>query len=431
MIDYQINPTKRFIFKIVAIFLIVAFVWYDISWAGDLYNYSLGHTGQTAPLASAGLVNHDKAASQTKEVTNYDELSYDRKQSIARKLLPTGAEVEQSQNFAPGYIQSQESKHEEIIRQKQDSEDMLWSLDDRLKRKLKKEDEQLDLKKKKGGPDSGKRGKQGMENAEYELTDPDSLNSPHNYEDFENPTDLTRINKFDITMTNIEKWMEGATKRTDEKTGIDYWLGFDDKGNPDESKRIMTVFYTGSGSDKKIDHILTGYRLTAGGTYEAKYDIEYSYSGSDITETNKYDISDGGRRLVEKNLYEGTGDDNRLKSAVYYGQDGTVTGRRDFQYSAEGALKETLLYSTNSQIKGEGELTEKTAFSGDKGKEIANYTQNYYTDKTTGQRYTTQTTVYYYQDGKRADQTTGQEYRYSRSKQISYMGDPDANGDGA
>ena len=103
MINYQINPTKHLILKTIAAVLIVAFVWYDISWAGDLYYYNLSHNMPDVK----------------KEVTNYDLLSYDKKESVARKLLPTGEDAEQSQKFAPGYIQEQQSKHEGIIRQKQ------------------------------------------------------------------------------------------------------------------------------------------------------------------------------------------------------------------------------------------------------------------------------------------------------------------------
>ena len=83
MIEYQTNPTKRLIFKAVAVLLIAAFVWYDISWAADLFYTNITPIGQTAP------VNHDKAAKQAKEITNYDKLSYETQESIARKLLPS------------------------------------------------------------------------------------------------------------------------------------------------------------------------------------------------------------------------------------------------------------------------------------------------------------------------------------------------------
>jgi hypothetical protein len=75
-------------------------------------------------------------------------------------------------------------------------------------------------------------------------------------------------------------------------------------------------------------------------------------------------------------------------------------------------------------------MTQKTEFVGAKGKELADYTKNYYTDKTSNQTYTTDTTVYYYKDGKRA-QDSDSNYRYSQSKQVTYRGNPDTNGDGA
>ena len=42
--------------------------------------------------------------------------------------MPTSQEREQSSQFAPGYVQEQQAKHEEIIGLKQDSEDLLWLL---------------------------------------------------------------------------------------------------------------------------------------------------------------------------------------------------------------------------------------------------------------------------------------------------------------
>jgi hypothetical protein len=275
MIEYQINPTKRFIFKTVAILLVAAFLWYDISWAGDLYNYNLAHTGQTGRIPPIGL-NPEKISKQTKEVTNYDMLSDDRKESISRKLLPTVNEEEQSQQFAPAYIQSQQAKHEDIIRQKQDAEDN-WQMPPIKKPK----EEELELKKKKGGPEGGGRKSSSEEDAQYDLQDPDTLNVPHTLDDFVNPQNRTQTNRYDITRMNIDSWTAGAVKKTD-KNGVDYWIGYDDKGNPDESKRILTVMYVSPGSDQ-IAQVLAGYRLTKDGTYQPEYRIDYSYSGSDIT----------------------------------------------------------------------------------------------------------------------------------------------------
>ena len=223
MIEYQINPTKRLILKTVAILLTVTFVWYDISWAADLSYSSLGYTYQRAPASDLGK-NPDKGSKQAKEITNYDLLSSEMKKSGARKFLPSGPESDQSQQFAPGYIQSQQSKHEEIIRQKQDNQDMLMSLDDRLKRKLKKEDEGLDLKKKRGGAEGGGRLGSGSglgegEDADYSLTDPDDQESlddqasPHNLNDFINPSNLNQVNKYDITMMDVQRWMSANPKQ--------------------------------------------------------------------------------------------------------------------------------------------------------------------------------------------------------------------------
>ncbi|MFA5085235.1 MAG: hypothetical protein WC482_02595, partial [Candidatus Omnitrophota bacterium] len=416
MIEYQINPTKRLILKAVAILLTVAFMWYDISWAADLFYNNITPIGHTV---SAIL---DKDAERPREVTNYDKLSYDSKESIARKLLPTGQDAEQSNKFAPGYIQEQQNKHENIIRQKQDTQDMLMSLDDRLKRKLNKADESLDLKKKRGG------GGGGGGRSKYTLENPDDILNPHEVTIPDNPQTWNQVSKYDITMMNIDQLMANTKKKEDDN-GVSYWIGFGSADIPDAERLIMKVIYDGVGDNRTIKTIYIGYREISDGNYEAKYRIDYSCSGKDITETRKYDISGDGEYLVEKNTYEGTGDNNRIKKTVSYDQFGNVVSRRDFKY-VDDALKEALLYDTDSETEGEGALIQRTVFVGAKSKEIADYTQNYYTDKETGEQYTTDTTVYYYKDGKRAGQTSGQEYRYSKSKQITYRGDPDTNGDG-
>ena len=97
MIEYQTNTKKRLILKIVSAILVVTFVWYDIAWAGDLYYYNLAHT------AVDNL--------HSKEVTNYDLLSSNKRKSSMEDLLPTGQDKDQSNKFSHGYIQEQQRKH--------------------------------------------------------------------------------------------------------------------------------------------------------------------------------------------------------------------------------------------------------------------------------------------------------------------------------
>ncbi|MDP3791409.1 MAG: hypothetical protein Q8R38_05155, partial [Candidatus Omnitrophota bacterium] len=318
MIEYQINPTKRLILKIVAVFLIAAFVWYDISWAGDLYNYNLAHTAQTASTAP------------TREVTNYDRLSYDTKESVARKLLPTGSDSEQSQQFAPDYIQSQQSKHEEIIRQKQDTQDMLMSLDERLRRKLSnKEDEELDLKKKRGGGGNSRLGASGQP-VEYTLSDYDEEGNPQqiNIYNYEGGA-LKSITSYDIRGLDQSKWISGG-KEIESKDGDKFFGSYSeaDKTGLTDDRILEKVFYSGGAGSERIDYVLSDYDTEGVSHTVSVYD--YNKNGDtneNLDEVRSYD-SDGidiskpksewaslltENRLSRTNVYEGEKDKERVK----------------------------------------------------------------------------------------------------------------------
>ena len=109
MIEFR-DPKKRFWLKTIASFLVVTFVWYDIAWAGDLF-YAYGRP------VSASADTHKIPEPKVTQVTNYDLLEYNKKQSPAEKLLPSNREREQTNSFSPGYIQEQQIKHEDIIKQ--------------------------------------------------------------------------------------------------------------------------------------------------------------------------------------------------------------------------------------------------------------------------------------------------------------------------
>ncbi|MFA6321402.1 MAG: hypothetical protein WCY36_06060, partial [Candidatus Omnitrophota bacterium] len=412
MIEWR-EPNNRIWLKAIASLLVITFLWYDIAWSADLF-YTFGK-----PAAES---TQRLPPPKDSNVTNYDVLNYNQKQSIAQKLLPSNRDRAQSGSFAPGYVQEQQAKHEEIVGQKQAAEDLSWMLRNPPKRR----DEEVDLKKKQGGAGMGSGSTIEEEDADYTLEEPDDIENPH---ELSLPEDSwNQVGKYDITKMNIDELMANAEKKEDEN-GVSYWLGTGEVSG-ETSRMIMKVIYEGTGDDKKIKEVYTGYALREDGTYQAKYRIDYTYSGDNISETRKYDTSSGSDRLVEKSLYEGSDDSNHIKMTIFYDKDGKITNRRDFTY-VNDTLKEALLYDTDSETEGSGDLAQKTVFSGEKDKEIADYTKNYYTNKKTGEQSVTSTTVYYYIDGKRATETSEQDYRYSQSKQITFRGDPDSNGDGA
>ncbi|MDD5422831.1 MAG: hypothetical protein PHT32_05370, partial [Candidatus Omnitrophica bacterium] len=415
MIEYY-DPHKRIWLKVIASALVVTFVWYDIAWAGDM----LSGIVKPAAVSAAG---HARFLPE-EEVINYasytDSLAYNKRASGIDKLLPSSQDSAQSGVFAPSYVQQQQRQHEDIIGQKQAVEDLSWL----LRNKPKRQNEEIELKKKKSGPEG--RG------ADYSLTDPDEANTAHNYNDFNNPATPNQTNKYDITMMDVNQWMQSNPKQfTDDKDGVIYWVG-EGHNTPAAERLIMKIIYEGSGDNKIIKTILTGYHLTAAGSYEAKYRIDYTYSGKDITETRKYNISEGSDRLIEKSVYAGSGDDNRIQKIIYYGDDGDVKSRTDYKY-VDNKLREVLSYEEAGEdysVEDDRKLTQRTVFIGDKNKEIADYSQNYYFDEDVNQRYITETTVYYYSDGKRANSVSGQEYRYSKSKQVTFRSNPDTDADG-
>ena len=163
MIEYY-SPHKKIWLKVIASVLVVTFLWQDIAGAADLYSYT--------PADISNLFQKKlspKELSKLIDITNYDQLYYNKRQSAADKLLPPGRESESSQKFSPGYVQEQQQKHEEIIRQKQGEEDLLWALQDNLRKRLQKgEEEDWNLKKKRGGGIG-----MGGGNVDYTMTDPD------------------------------------------------------------------------------------------------------------------------------------------------------------------------------------------------------------------------------------------------------------------
>ena len=43
----------------------------------------------------------------------------------------------------------------------------------------------------------------------------------------------------------------------EEKTGIDYWVGYEDRGNPDLERKIKEVIYFGDKKEEKIKYVLS------------------------------------------------------------------------------------------------------------------------------------------------------------------------------
>ena len=396
-IEIQSNRRKRYFIKTIA--LTIAFVFF------------LQQTGFSADL-------------------------YKRKRSdgVLDSLLSSPRDAEQSNAYSPDYLKRQQNKHEEILRQKTAKDDMILNFG-RPKRKV---EEAVPLKKKKGSGGSGSQTGSGMgeENADYMMNAPDDVESPHELNDFVDIPEITQFDsqttKYDITKTEINQWMSNAERKIDEETGQVYWIGRGD-ANVEDDRAIQKIMYTGEGDDRQVSEIYLGFRETDSGEYEAKFRIDYKNGGSNVLETKKYDISGNEDLLVELSVYSGSDDNNRVEKTVYYEADGSVKQRRDYSYGSDGTLEETAAYDTESEEAGEGELTQRTVYDGAKDEEIANYTQKVHNGEVSS------TTIHFYCDGHRASEVSGEEYRYAKSKDVTYRGNSladkdadcvDANGDG-
>ncbi|MGB2650681.1 MAG: hypothetical protein WBD00_00550, partial [Candidatus Omnitrophota bacterium] len=274
-----------------------------------------------------------------------DSSSYKRLSGVAEELLPSSGEYDQANRFAPGYLKRQQSKHEDIVRQRMGKEELMVQ----LQRKPKKAEEETPLKKKRGG--GGASG-----GIDYTMTEPDDLEDPHLYNDMQyDDSTLTQIDTFDITrhpdiITDIEDWKSTAEEQEDEKSKLKYWAGYGDGGDndenrPDESRRIKQVVYFGDESEEKIEKVFTGYLRDPGYNeldpedeeYKAKYRTDYEYDGDAISGTKKYYIWNGAEILLEESVFEGDKDNNKIVRRINYDKvNGDVTSRQDFIYEGTG-----------------------------------------------------------------------------------------------
>ncbi|MDO8536469.1 MAG: hypothetical protein Q7S30_05650, partial [Candidatus Omnitrophota bacterium] len=255
-----------------------------------------------------------------KEVTNYDMLSYDKKNSVAKELLPTNQEAEQAQAFSPGYVQEQQSKHEAIIRQKQDGEDLLWTLDQGLKRKLKKDDEEIELKHKRGGGSEGGRQGRGIPLG-YTLADYDEEGNPQqlNVYNYNSDGSLKSIVSYDIKGLDASRWT--AQEMTD-KDGKKFFGSYDkaDTSGLTEGRIMDEVIYTGASGSETIDYILSDFGDDGKPGTVSVYEYNKNADGNDnLDEVKTYNV-DGEEIDLTKSKSEWIGlltDDKLSKTTVY------------------------------------------------------------------------------------------------------------------
>ncbi|MFH0763910.1 MAG: hypothetical protein V1927_02775, partial [Candidatus Omnitrophota bacterium] len=401
MIEYY-SPHKKFWLKSIAVLLVISFVWYDIAWAGDLFYMA------PRPISASEVKKIGGDMGGEKEVTNYDLISYDKKQSIASKLLPSNKEREQSNAFAPAYVQEQQRKHEDIIGVKQDAEDLSWL----LRNPRKRQDEEIDLKKRKsGGEDEGGQGVP----VKYTLDDFDEEGQPGELNVYEYNPDgsLKRVVTYDIREKDVSVWMKDAKEIKTKKDGEFLFGSYDkeaDLTGLTEDDILNAIYYKGGRGEEAIDYVLSDY-------YEGKpsqitiYDYDKTGDGN-LDETRTYNIDDltgedftpsnkskwssflTEDRLDETNVYEGAKGEEHIKYSLFdYAVEKQADGsdrnvpheRRDYEYDGDGKLINTYNYDISDamtdaeRVSNKDNKLEQTIFEGQKGNE--NPSQTLYFDE--------------------------------------------------
>ena len=326
---------------------------------------------------------------RVKEVTNHDMLSYDKRKTGLDALMPSNEDQEQSNKFAPGYIQEQQSKHEDIIKQKQGLEDNLSGMDDNLKRKLNKPDEEIELKHKVGGPEA--KNNSGMQMPNYTLTDFNDQGNPTILNVYEKNSDgsLKCIVSYNISGMDTSRWT-GGTKdigKNGEKVLASYSNTADITGLG-QTNIVETVFYAGSKGSEAIDYILSGYvNGVAGQVTLYGYDASGTLTGTRTYNTNGIDSSfkqeDKSQwagsltddKLVSSSVYTGSKGNEKISQTFYYNYDNgilSVTEKDDYIYNGD-ALTGVFVFNTDgmtdqnkakekiSDLNGDGIIDEKDA----------------------------------------------------------------------
>ncbi|MDO8525796.1 MAG: hypothetical protein Q7S07_04845, partial [Candidatus Omnitrophota bacterium] len=371
------DPKKRLLLRMIAGFLAVTFLWYDIAWAGDF-------------------LNNDK-------------------ESILKKLLPSSQERESASSFAPAYIQEQQAKHENVINQKQGVENMASLMTDALKRK----DESISLQKKRSSPENtgGKMG--------YTLQDLDQSGNPRqlNVYVYGSGGRLEAINSYDIS-ADPSSWKSGA-KDIKTKDG-DMILGSSRIIRPDEmptsDKLISKTVYFGAEGSEKVDYVLEDFDDNEKAGKVTVYD--YGSDGNGLDETRSYnvtgldiDYASGSwksnltdDRLVRKIAYTGADDeervryilDNYLMSDAGHNSPANVT---IYSYNDDNSINKSTTYGISGVdesawlTEDEARLESFTAYEGAKDEEKIKYRLSDYV-VTDGQNAPRQRSDYTYDDKK-------------------------------
>lgn len=422
IIEVQTRRRKRMWLKVISFFVAAVFFIQQVAYAWD---YQPAANAMPAALATPG---EGTVMPGTEEinVTNYDIFSRQRESGIAEELLPSGTESEQSRRFAPSYLKRQQSKHEEIIRQRMGKETLM----ERMKKGPRPEDiaEPIPLKKKLGGggPPGG-----GMYYTleDYGTVGPRQLNA-YVYEDDNARTGImTDMISYDVSHLDTSDWENNAEEMGE---GDDTFIGSStrvDSVDEIDPMRIIrqTVYHGDIKGEERIDYVLSNYDEDGSPMEVTIYDYD-TKGGDNLDETRTYNIADldidfssedwktklssdwkdqlDDFHLTRKTVYEGSEEEEKVVYALdtYVISDDDVNSPNKISvYDYEGEeLKEVRSYyitdlgdSAEAQIRAddgkfdsverEEYLDSISVYEGEKGKEKVQYTLSYFFEDQPGE----------------------------------------------
>ncbi|MDD4957617.1 MAG: WD40 repeat domain-containing protein, partial [Candidatus Omnitrophica bacterium] len=163
------------------------------------------------------------------------------------------------------------------------------------------------------------------------------------------------------------------------------------EGNAGKEKLTNTFYYTDGEMIERRDYEYDGDKLT--NTY--LYDID-GISGSDAR------ISGSGT-LMEESIFSGKSGKEKILQTLYFGEDGDITARRDYEYSGNRLIA-TCKYDTSgldddaARTYGRGLVDEESIYSGIAGKEKIQKTTTYAWGEN-GERVVENEVDFYYENG--------------------------------
>ncbi|MFH1411907.1 MAG: hypothetical protein ABIG55_04600, partial [Candidatus Omnitrophota bacterium] len=324
-IRLQTDHRRRIWLKLVSCFVAFTFLFQQVSYGMDFA--SLRPLPVAARVGSASLLED---IAREIEVTNYDLLSKKRNQGIAGGVFSPAREREQDAAYAPHYLKRQQAKHEEIMRQKQDTEDLMLMINNKHKQRF---DEDLPLKKKQSAAPEG--------GIYFTLEDFGSDGSPRQlnryiYEGGNVSGKMIEVIAYDISGLSSGEW-QGQAEEITPKEGKPFVGSTSQIRNAEglsEDRIISRTVYSGRKGKEEIQHVFSGYDETGKPSEITLYD--YSQESQ---ETRTYNISSLERATLEMDIQKHLTDDMLSRKTVYDGtiEDGKINYVVDtFMFSDDG-----------------------------------------------------------------------------------------------